>query len=143
MKSVSLSLFGITDADTRPAEPHPDQVESKGANRHRMGSEAFARYNVMLDAWHDWQTIMDAYEVDLEELGAIRLFGRLGYDVTADTGGELRCLEFIHRPLYIAIKELLPGARVSIDGTGKRAPQSVEEWGAALADEAARFRPTR
>ncbi len=138
---ASLALFGITQVDTCPKEPHPDDIEDKSAiSRFSMSDEAFSTYSAAIDRWYDWQTVIAEFERDTSERGLISYFASIGYDVTDGRGSELRCLPYFSRQLYVAHKGLLPGAKVTLDGSGKRAAQSVEEWGAALAAEAARFR---
>lgn len=141
---LSLSMFGVTEADTKPAEPHPDSFgKDEQYSRYFFSKEAFASYNAALEAWYDWQHVMGVFEGEIKELGSERYWRRYGLDVTTEDGSLLRCLPFIERQLFAAIKGVLPGAKVTWDGTGRRGSQSVEEWGAALAAEAARFRPSR
>lgn len=138
---LSLSMFGVIEADTKPAEPHPDDFGEN--SRHSFSDTSFASYNTALQAWYDWQQVIGAFQRDIEELGSERYWRRYGLDVTTEDGSLLRCLPLIERQLFAAIKGVLPGAKVTWDGTGRRGSQSVEEWGAALAAEAARFRPSR
>lgn len=142
--AISLALFGITEADTRPVEPHPDQIEDNGpAARWRMSDDALAAYNIALDRWHEWQRKMTVFDRAIKDRGIVSCFARLGYDVTDDVGDPLRCMQYFARQLYVAHMGLLPGAKVTLSGSGKRVAQSAEDWGAALAAEAARFRPSR
>lgn len=141
---LSLSLFGITEADTRPAEPHPDSFGNDDrASQYYFSDEAFASYDAALSAWYQWQEVMSGFEQEEQELGPERYWKRHGIDVTGEDGRPIRCLPYIERQMFAAVKGLLPGAKLTLDGSGKRASQSVEEWGAALAAEAARFRPSR
>ena len=141
---ISLALFGVTKRETDPPEPHPDGFGQEDRHsRFFFSEQAFSSYNAALAAWYDWQEVIVAFEGELEQLGSERYWKRLGYDVTDENGGVLRCLPYLERQMYAAVHGVLPGARVTLDGTGKRAPQSTEEWGAALAAEAARFRPSR
>lgn len=141
---TSLALFGVTHSDVCPKEPHPDDVEDKGpASRYIMSDEAFSSYATLVDRWYDWQAVMAGYEEAVENRGRISFFAGYGYDVTDGQGAELRCLPYFDRQLYVAHKGLLPGAKVTLDGTGRRAAQSVEEWGAVLAAEAARYKAQR
>lgn len=144
-RETSLALFGITEADTRPIEPHPDSYDKNTGPLSRIwfSAEASAKYEAALSAWYDWQEIMGVFEAGITELGARRFWFKNGIDVTDGEYDPLRCLPYFSRQLYVAVKSLLPGASLSLDGSGKRAAQSVEDWGAALAAEAAKFRPSR
>lgn len=141
---ISLALFGVTFKDVNPKEPHPDEVEDPSPTSGLwMSDEAFASYSDVLDSWYDWQTVMAGFGGEVRRLGYTALFRGFGYDVTNGQGCELKCLPYFARQLYVAHKGLRAGAKVTLDGSGKRAPQSVEEWGAALAAEAAKFRTGR
>lgn len=144
LDNVSLALFGITPKDARPVEPHPDSFDDGRASPFlSFSGEAFDAYNTALDAWYDWQEVLAGYEREVRRFGPTRFWGRHGIDVTDGYGLELDSVQFISLPMYVATKELLPGARLTLDGSGRRAAQSAEEWGAALAAEAARFRSSR
>ncbi len=141
---TSLALFGITKADTEPAEPHPDDVKDEGPMaRFRFSEAAFATYNEALDRYYDFQSVMGVYEADANEIGRVSYWGKRGYDVSDGYMTELRCLSRFDRQLYVATMGILPGAKVTPYGGGRRAAQSVDEWAAALQAEAARFRPSR
>ena len=142
--AASLALFGVTEDQTRPPEPHPDDIKDEGPMAwYRFGDDAFATYGAKLNAWYQFMSCTSGFDQEVSERGAVAYWRRRGYDVTDGYGEELRCLPRFQRQLYIALHGLLPGARVTLDGTGKRPPQSAEEWGASLAAEAARFKPTR
>lgn len=142
--TASLALFGITEDQTRPPEPHPDDIKDDGPSaRYRFGDDAFETYNAKLAAWYDFMECTGGFEQDVRARGSAAYWRHRGYDVTDGYGEELRCLPRFERQLYVAVHGLLPGARVTLNGTGKRASQSADEWGSALAAEAARFKPTR
>lgn len=141
---LSLSLFGVTQADTNLADPHPDTfVGDERSERYIFSRTAMASYGAALAAWEDWQKVMLTFEREEREMGSERYWMRHGLDVTDGCGMPIRCLPYIERQMFAAVKRVLPGAKLSLDGSGKRASQSPEEWGAALAAEAARFRPSR
>jgi len=143
--STSLALFGVTPADTQPADPHPDDF-AKSSSRfssfiHDDGAEAYDR---ALVAWHAYMGRIAEYEKAVRRSGLANYWRGRGFDVCAPSGGEpLACMQFLHRALYAAVTNLLPGARLTLDGSGGRAAQSVDEWEAALLAEAKRFRPSR
>lgn len=144
--AASLPLFGITVDDTKPPEPHPDSFGNTG----RLSSfvfedKAFASYNAALGAWHSWMASFEYIEADIKGLGAVRYWMRRGIDISAEyTGGDaLKCYPHFERQMIVSVHELLPGVRFTPDASGKRPAQSVEEWGAALAAEAKRFKPSR
>lgn len=139
--ATSLALFGITDADTRPIEPHPDDYHDARALAADL--KARAKYDAALAAWGDWQIKMGRLDAGIRQLGVATAFARLGYDVTDEDGAVLNCFQYFARQLYVAHMGLLPAAKVTLNGSGKRAAPTAEEWGAALAAEAARFRPSR
>ena len=142
---VSLALFGITAADTQPAEPYPDSFDQDTGLLSRLwfSDDALSTYNTALSAWYDWQAVIGGFEAEVEELGARTYWARNGFDVTDGVYDSLRCLPYFSRQLYAASKSLLPGARLTLDGSGRRAPQAVEDWEASLKAEVARFRPSR
>lgn len=144
-KDTSLALFGITKADTQPVEPHPDtfDLNTGPASRIWFSHEALTRYDAALSAWSAWQKVMEKLDSGIAELGARRFWAKNGIDIMNNDYEPLRCLPYFSRQLYVAMKSLLPGARLSLDGSGKRAPQSTEDWGAALAADTARFRSSR
>lgn len=141
---ASLALFGVTDGDTRLPEPHPDSFGNDDRySRYFFTAEAFASYNAALEAWYDWQQVMEGFEGEVREAGSDRYWRRYGFDVTDENGEVLRCLPQFERQMYAAMKGILPGARITLDGSGRRRSQSAEEWGTALAAAAAQFRPSR
>src|ERR1044072_1061239 len=99
---VSLALFGITQGDTNPKEPHPDDIEDKSSSifPFYMNDVAFSGYAASLQRWDDWQVVIDEYERDIGERGPKSYFARIGYDVTDGYGVELQCLPFFSRQLY-------------------------------------------
>jgi hypothetical protein len=142
--AASLAVFGITQTDTRPREPHPDDVpDNTPTARFFMGDAAFADYNHKLGAWYHLTGCIGHYEEDVGEAGACAYWRGRGYDVGDEFGEELACFRHLSRQMYVAANGLLPGAKVTLDGSGHRAPQSVDDWAAALEAEARRFRPGR
>ena len=141
--AVSLSLFGVKRSDTEPAEPHPDRIKDPNGSAFRFSNQAFDAYNRALAAWYHWQEVMAGMEAEIDELGAVRFWARNAFDVTDGYGDELRCLPLFSRQMYAAVKELLPSAKLTLNGSGGRAAQSTDDWGAALAAEAARWRSSR
>jgi hypothetical protein len=140
--TASLSLFGITEADVRPREPHPDDVDDPTRTAFMpMSDEAFAAYDQRLGAWFTWNQKVAEYETAVVRVGIVRYWHDRGFDVSDGHGEPLRCLDRFSRQLYAATKGLLPGATLTLDGSGKRAAQTIEDWAAALEQEAKRFRP--
>lgn len=137
---ASLALFGITEKDTRPPEPHPDQTPDPSGSFVRMSDDAYDAYGAALDKWHEWDAVMRRFEQLRDQHGQTRFWTQYQYDVTNGEGEVLRCLPHFERQLYVAHKGLLPGARFTPDGGGRRAAPTAEEWGEALARDAARFR---
>ena len=128
---ASLAYFGISEADARPSEPHPDEIKDDNGTPWRFSDSAFVAYDTVLTAWHDWQTTMRGMEEDIAAVGEIAFWSKLGVDVTDGHGAPLQCLPRFERQLYAALKGLLPGARFTPEGTGRRASQSVDDWAAA------------
>ncbi len=143
--AASLAIFGITKADTEPPEPHPDSFEGtrSAAHRYTFSEKASESYFLALDAWHEFKEAMRDYEEGIQQVGVVAYWRSRGYDLTDRYRDELRCVPYFHRQLYVAVRGLLPGAQVTTDGSGQRAPQSVEQWEAALMAEAQRFRSIR
>lgn len=140
---ASLAYFGVSEGEARPSEPYPDQIEGYDASSCRSGGEAAMTYAAVLTAWENWQATLFELHAEIDRHGPQVFWARLGIDVTDGRGGLLRCLPRFERQLYAAVKGLLPGARFTPEGMGRKAAQSVEDWAAALARDAARFRPTR
>jgi hypothetical protein len=137
---ISIALFGVTQADTFP--PLPDQSAF-----YKGRSLDEAAYSAAMEKLDQLQSDLWTIESD-----------KAAYDETitwwleeADiyVGGDderpLRCLSFFERQLNAAAFELLPGCCLTLDGTGTRAAQSSEAWGAALAADAEKYlsRPKR
>lgn len=130
---ASVALFGLTDADTYPAPPH-DKDFYKGR------TVDTAAYNAAIDDFEELQAdlwVPDADKASYDEL--IEWWLEQGVYVCGDDQVPLRCLSFIGRQMNAALFELLPNARLTLDGSGRAGSQSSEAWGAALAAQAEEF----
>lgn len=136
---VSIALFGITAAETEPAPPASDNFYNGSTFDQAAWSAAHdEREDLLADLW-----VPDADRASYDEL--IDWWAEEGVLICDENDVPLRCLSFFGRQLNAALYELVPGAKLTIDGTGKRSTQSADAWGASLAAEAAEFarRPRR
>jgi hypothetical protein len=143
--AASIALFGITRADTIRPEPHPDQFGgNRGLARYHFGGKDLADYSAVMEAWFQWEadTAVPTRAKD-DELDVFEFWEVLGIDVMSDDSPVLRCLHCFERQMFIALKGLMPEAKLTWDGSGSRAAQDAESWGASLAAEAANFRSRR
>lgn len=141
---VSLALFGVDQSATRPREPMPDKFDRDPRSPHLgFDDAAFNAYGSALSAHHKWQATMEEFEREIAEVGRRSYWRARGFDVTDESGAVLKCLRLFERQLFAAVYGLLPNARVTLNGSGKKAPASVADWAAALEAEAMKFRPTR
>lgn len=146
---VSVSLFGITEADTVRPEPQiEDYLTPKDrATVARYWSQSLSSYRYALDAmdkgqseWLAWEdNFRILYDADIAD-DDIDVFWRLlGIDTTKDDGEELACLHSFSRQLIVAARGLLPGAIFTPDGSGTRASPDADTWGKALEASAKAF----
>lgn len=129
-KAASLLLFGITEADTDQPEPRPDDLPPRA-------------YRDALEVWERWRYAVDRYHADVKAHGVVPYWARFGYDVSDGNGKALRCFRSFDYQMLAGRTRLLPEARITLDRVPTPAVQSEEEWGAALAAAAARFKPSR
>jgi len=66
-----------------------------------------------------------------------------GFDVQDAQGLILRCLHRFERQLLAVGDELIPSAKLTPDGSGKRGSADVDAWGSALQEAAAKFKSGR
>lgn len=144
--AASIALFGITRADTIPPEPHPDQYsDGTRLSQYMFKKEDASRYEQALEAWHQWQDRFKLHDqlVAASNEPGVSMTAIGNVDVTGADGRPLRCLKYFSRQLFVVAEGYMPKARFTPDGTSARATQTPEEWGAALAASAAKFKPRR
>lgn len=134
---ISVALFGITKADTFP--PAVDRnafYEGRTINAARHNAALYELESLNESLW-----TLESDNAPYDE--TIDWWLEAGIYVGGDDEKPLRCLSFFERQLNAAVDSLLPGAVLTLDGTGKRAAQSSEAWGASLAADAAQFASRR
>lgn len=130
---VSIALFGITRADTEPSWPALAAFYvGKHLDEKAINQAASKHYDLM-------QSLAVPNPKDHSEIDIIEWWEYDDIDVTDDNGRALRCLHYIDRQLWAAFNETIPGAKLTLDGKGTRAPLDAERWGNSLADEARKF----
>ena len=130
---VSIALFGITEADTRPPPPLAD-VSSEQA--HRATLQAAQR-------WHDWQLNFAILAKENQPADLLRMWRDWHIDVSDDNGRPLRCLPQLERQLLVWAEELLPDIEFTEDGSGTRRQKSVDQVEQGLLAEAQAFMARR
>ena len=134
---VSVRLFGVTAADTKPAEPHLDQFSST----QQLDDRTLGGYSKALGEWH--QTEIDLWvptRKEMLESELLEFWDDAGFDVTDANGSILRCLPRFARQMLATESDACPQARLTMDGSGSRHVQSAEIWGASLAEQARHFK---
>jgi hypothetical protein len=150
---VSVSLFGITEGDTERPEPRledgldPQQradYERFGPQMVRGWQEVDADYDRRMSEWHAWEANFDVlYDEGLADEDRETFWRVLGIDIHDHDGNELACLHSFSRQLIVVARGLLPGAKLSPDGSGTRASPDAETWGRALEAAAKAFKERR
>lgn len=146
--AVSVSLFGVTEADARKPEPDVrDYLDREGAELFDRGVHVYPegreleRFDADCVKWQEWQehfVIFEYVEPTHDEIvDGIREFG---VDVSGDDlKTPLRCWERFMAQIIVTADELLPEARFTYDGSGKAAPKTAETWGRGVAEDARKF----
>lgn len=150
---VSVSLFGITEGDTERPEPRiEDGLDARQlADYERLGPqivrnwrEVDAAYQRRVEEWHAWESNFEVlYDENLADEDRERFWQVLGVDVDDAEGNELASLHSFSRQLIVVARGLLPGAKLTPDGTGQRASPDAETWGRALEAAAKAFKERR
>lgn len=128
---VSIALFGITAADTVRPEP----IRSPG--------RPDLSFQAAWDSWGVWDTAFYALSNDATWDDRRGYFRSIGVDQFDEIGRELRCFDLFARQIIVAVNGMDPRATLTLDGSGKRAGQSTEDWGAALEADARRHQAQR
>jgi hypothetical protein len=144
---VSVSLFGLTEADTY--KQAITYIEAMGDDpifdRSKHGPIVDASERAVQEWERNFAVLYDEVgEVDEDEW--VEFFETIGFDVLAGNGEQLECLHHFSRQMICCARGLLPAAIFTPDGSGRRgASPSVdaETWGAALEKEARAFKPSR
>lgn len=130
---VSTALFGVTKADT-VAATEAVAPSSRGWDMAATRKDAEARGDLerLMTAPAEREVSVDEYYFWWEERG---------FDIEGEPGSwiPLRCLYLFERQMLAAAGELMPGAKLTPDGSGNRAAQTAEAWGGSLAADAAKF----
>ena len=129
---VSVSLFGITAADT--VRPEPMRSPGKPA----------AGFEVAYQRWAVWDAGFYALSKEATWDERCDYFESIGIDHFDETGRELRCFNLFARQIIVTVNGMDPRAKLTLDGSGKlEAGQSVEDWAAAMEADALRHKSKR
>ena len=128
---VSVALFGITAADTIRPEP----VRSPG-NPDRGFQADWER-------WAAWDAAFAALSKDASWDARCDYFDEIGVERFDENDRELRCFDLFARQIIVAVNDMDPRAKLTLDGSGTRSGQSVDDWGAALEADARRHKMGR
>lgn len=135
--ALSRRLFGITEEETSYWD----------ANNYPEGTKVTRALILEQDEWEKHFAFL---EDDYEHDSPITTFwAAFGWDVWDDEGWELSIVDWFGRQMVCLLKRIHPRARLSLTGDdplagaeGIAAEIAAERWGAKLAEEARRFRPS-
>lgn len=129
--NVSIALFGITAADTMRTEPM------------RSPGRPDPAFKVEWERWVEWDEALAPLAAGVSWTERCDYLESLGIDQFDENGNALRCFDLFARQMVVAVRGLDPRAKLTLDGSGKRSGQSVDDWGAALEADARRHKSSR
>jgi hypothetical protein len=136
INAVSLSLFGITEADTDfDGFPENEFTDEEWEEAEKRAAE--------------WNLNFDFMDFDYADVEPVWLAA--GWDVTDGNGNELISVGKFGCQIIAVLKNLIPHAKLYPGGNGPThrhlsdtdAATEAEDWGEALARDAQKFQPGR
>jgi hypothetical protein len=150
---VSISLFGITEGDTERPEPSfadflepADRILWERSTYLPVAAFPIARtaYEKACDECRSWEDQFSVlYDDQIADEDIDSFWRVLGIDVTDSHGNHLHCLHAFSCQIIVVARNLLPGASLTPDGSGRRASPDAETWGRAMAAAAKAFQERR
>ncbi len=140
-----MALIKLRDIDY--VGPLEWALEQRGPERSNIAAHGYGHSDDLEERGHGLAEHLfgicdEDIELDDSHFPVLRMFrdeadaywASHGWDVTDGQGKQLRCMEYLIRPMVCAVERLHPDATL---------PSATDAWAAQLEEEAKRFKPSR